>query len=169
MSPDIRQAQPEDAAHIHHLIYQLAQYEQMEHVFSLDVKTLEKALFEDKTLFAKVALIDGEIKGVALYYVIFATFKGQFVLKLEDLIVEESLRNQNIGKRLIQSLAQEASQKGYASLSWSCLTWNTPALMLYHRLGARIVNDWLHFKLEGEALTQLLADDFPYPEKRKDR
>ncbi len=167
MSIEVRQAHLEDIPQIHHLIHQLAQYERMEDAFFLTPHLLEQALFVDHSLRAKVALLEGEIRGVALYYVIFSTFKGQHVLKLEDLVVDEASRHQSLGKHLMKALAQEAAAKGYTALAWSCLTWNTPALMMYHQLGAKVVPDWLHFKLEGEALNQLLEQ--PISTTKKER
>lgn len=154
MTLTIRKATPSDASNIHTLIYKLAQYERMESSFTLTVKRLEDIL-KNQRMEAFIAINNTRVVGVALYYVVFTTFKGADVLKLEDLYVEEDQRHQGIAQKLMQALAKEAEAKGYDALSWSCLTWNTPALMLYHRLDAKIVPDWLHFKLDRASLKKL--------------
>lgn len=150
----IRKATPSDASSIHSLIYKLAQFERMESSFTLTVQRLEEIL-RNQRMEAFIAVNDTRVVGVALYYIVFTTFKGADVLKLEDLYIEEDQRHQGIAQQLMQALAQEAELKGYDALSWSCLTWNTPALMLYHRLDAKIVPDWLHFKLDRASLKKL--------------
>ena len=154
MNLTIRKATPSDASSIHTLIHKLAQFEHMESSFTLTIQRLEEVL-KNQRMEAFIAIHDTRVVGVALYYVIFTTFMGADVLKLEDLYVEEDQRHQGIAQKLMQALAKEAQAKGYDALSWSCLTWNTPALMLYHRLDAKIVPDWLHFKLDRASLTKL--------------
>ena len=37
-------------------------------------------------------------------------------------------------------------------MEWQVLSWNQPSIDFYERLGARQLEDWLPFRLDGEAL-----------------
>jgi hypothetical protein len=56
-------------------------------------------------------------------------------------------------------LAASAEANGYARLEWSVLTWNEPALGFYRSLGAVPLDQWIGYRLSGDALRRLARPD----------
>ena len=61
-------------------------------------------------------------------------------------------------------------ERGYARLDWAVLHWNTPAREVYHALGAEPLDEWVPYRVEGDALVKLAggAGDPLTPESRRD-
>lgn len=87
--------------------------------------------------------------------------KSPHGIYLEDLYVRPEARGQGVGAALLSALAQVCRNRGYGRLQWWVLTWN-PAREFYHRLGAVPMNDWVTYRLTGDALH--LAADRPSPD-----
>jgi GNAT superfamily N-acetyltransferase len=97
--------------------------------------------------------------GFALYFTSYSTWLGHHGIRLEDLYVTPSHRGKGIGRALLTRLAQIAIAEGCPRLEWDVLDWNEPAIAVYHRLGARMLNDWRSMRLSGDALHALAAND----------
>ncbi|MEY3915357.1 MAG: hypothetical protein RLZZ103_856, partial [Pseudomonadota bacterium] len=50
-----------------------------------------------------------------------------------------------------------AVERDCARLEWSVLDWNTPAIDFYKALGARAMDEWTVYRVDGDALTGLAA------------
>ncbi|WP_327152618.1 GNAT family N-acetyltransferase [Nocardia sp. NBC_01329] len=152
----IRRAAPGDVPALVELVYALAEYEKARHECTLTAEQLHTALFgPDPAVFAHVALLDGAISGCAIWFLNFSTWDGVYGIYLEDLYVTPEARGAGSGRALLATLAQEARTRGYSRVSWSVLTWNTPSIGFYESLGARVQDDWVGYRLSGEALTAL--------------
>lgn len=97
--------------------------------------------------------------GFALYFRNFSTFLGRPGIYLEDLFVEPAHRGKGIGEALLKELARIAVDRGYGRLEWSVLDWNTPSIEFYRSLGAEPMDDWIRYRLTGDALTRLALGD----------
>ena len=93
--------------------------------------------------------------GFALFFPNYSTFLAQPGIYLEDLFVLPEFRGRGIGKALLERLAGMAIERGYGRLDWSVLDWNQPAIDFYEGLGARALDDWMQYRLTGEALQRL--------------
>jgi RimJ/RimL family protein N-acetyltransferase len=40
-------------------------------------------------------------------------------------------------------------------MDWQVLSWNEPSIRFYERIGARQLDDWLPFRLDGEGLASV--------------
>ena len=49
-------------------------------------------------------------------------------------------------------LAQRCRDEGLARLEWAVLDWNAPSIAFYKQLGARPMDEWTTFRLEGSSL-----------------
>ncbi len=143
----IRKGEKRDCQGVLALIQELAKYEKAEKEVTLTLEDLIEDGFGSKKLFHFfVAELNETIVGVALYYPRYSTWKGE-TMYLEDLIVREQNRRQNIGTKLFEKLIEEAQQKKVKRLEWQVLEWNTLALNFYKKFGAIADTEWINEKL----------------------
>ena len=104
------------------LIRELADYERALDQVRATPDQLRAALFAPSPgVFALVAENEGEVVGFALYFLSFSTWEGVHGIHLEDLFVRPEHRGAGHGKALLQALARECVERGYARLEWSVL------------------------------------------------
>jgi GNAT superfamily N-acetyltransferase len=152
----IRPATRSDLPLIAQFIRDLAEYERLAHEVRFDEAGLGDRLFGDRP-YAEVLIgeIDGAPQGFALFFHNFSTFEGRPGIYLEDLFVRPDARGAGLGKALLQRLAQLAVERGCARLEWSVLDWNAPSIGFYKSLGAKPMDEWTVFRLDGDALAGL--------------
>lgn len=149
----IRPAERSDVSEIFAMINELADYErQPQDVTSTAADVREHLFAENPKVFAHIAELDGEIAGMALWFLTYSTWRGRHGIWLEDLYVREAARGNGIGTALLKSLATNAVKNGYGRIEWSVLKWNTPSIGFYSSLGASDMGDWSTMRLDGEAL-----------------
>ena len=152
----LRPALPVDVAAIHGLIGELADYEHLRHEFVGSIEQLSLHLFgAQPRAQALVAVVDGVVRGFALYFYNYSTFLCRPGIYLEDLYVQPSFRRLGIGRRLLVELAKRAVAEGCGRLEWAVLDWNAPSIAFYKGLGAKPMDEWTTFRVTGEALTRL--------------
>lgn len=154
----IRPAEPDDLPAILGLVHELATYEREPDAVEATVPDFGAALFpQDRApiAFAHVAEVDGEIVGMAVWYVTFSTWLGSGGIWLEDLFVSPEHRGSGLGKALLAALAALCDERGYGRLEWWVLRWNAPAIGFYDSLGGQPMDDWLTYRLEGAHLDAL--------------
>ena len=158
MSLSIRSATPADISLIGQFIRDLAEYEKLGHEVRFDEAVMAQKLFGPRP-FAEVLIgeIDGTAQGFALFFHNFSTFEGRPGIYLEDLFVRPDARGSGLGKALLGKLAALAVERDCARLEWSVLDWNTPAIDFYKALGARPMDEWTVYRVDGDALTGLAA------------
>ena len=83
-----------------------------------------------------------------------AAWEGTAGIHLEDIFVEESVRGQGVGEKLMTALAVLAVERGCARLELQVLDWN-PARGFYQRLGMGHMKEWLSYRVSGEELQKL--------------
>jgi GNAT superfamily N-acetyltransferase len=150
---NIRQALPSDATSIHQLIYDLALYEKAAHEVVATVADIENSLFAEKPVaYAHVAEIEGELVGVAIWFLNYSTWLGKPGIYLEDLYVKPEFRGQGIGKSFMKCLAEICVERGYERFQWWVLDWNKPSIDFYKSIGAVAMDEWTVFRLSGDAL-----------------
>jgi GNAT superfamily N-acetyltransferase len=149
----IRPATANDAGLILEFIRQLADYEKLSDEVVATAESLEQTLFGPKPG-AEVLIAEwkGDPAGFALLFGNYSTFLAQPGIYLEDLFVLPAARGHGIGKQLLRRVAEIAAQRNCGRLDWSVLDWNEPAIGFYLKLGARSLDDWTQFRLDGEAL-----------------
>ncbi|PRY43902.1 GNAT family N-acetyltransferase [Umezawaea tangerina] len=156
----IRRARETDVPAMVALVHELAEYERAPQDCHLTGEQLHDVLFRpEPKLFGHVAEVDGEVVGVALWFLNFSTWRGTHGVYLEDLYVRPTQRGSGLGKALLVTLARECVANGYGRLEWSVLDWNEPAIGFYKSLGARPMDGWTVFRLDDRALAELGAQD----------
>jgi GNAT superfamily N-acetyltransferase len=155
----IRQATREDVPQILRLIHELAIYEKEPEAVKTSEQDLIRDGFTDNPYFhCLMGEQDGQVRGYALYFFNWSTWEGRPSLYLEDLFVEPEARGSGLGLGLLKALAKITAEKQCHRFEWSVLDWNQLARDFYHKIGAKHMQGWLPYRLEGEALTRFAEE-----------
>lgn len=154
----IREAQPADMPHVLELIKELARFEKEPDAVEVTSADLEKDGFgQTKQYHCFVAEVDGLIKGMALVYPRYSTWKGPAV-HLEDLIITEDVRGRGLGTALLDEVIKYGHHLGVKRISWEVLDWNEPAIDFYERKGAKVLRDWDVVQLDEAGIRQYIEN-----------
>jgi len=160
MSATIRPATPADISAIFALMYELAEFEKLTHLFVATEDGVHDALFGPRpSSEALVAEDGGRVVGYALFFHNFSTFLGRRGLYLEDLYVQPTQRGSGLGTAMLRRLAALAVERQCARFEWSVLDWNQPAISFYEKMGATVLPDWRIVRVTDDALARLAAPD----------
>ena len=158
----IRPAVPADVPALVQLVRDLAEYERAPEEAVATEAQLHDVLFGPQAaVFCDVAEVEGEVVGMAVWFLSFSTWLGRHGIYLEDLYVTPSRRGEGHGKALLATLARRCVERGYGRLEWSVLDWNTPAIDFYVGLGAVGMDGWTVHRLAGEPLADLATEAPP--------
>lgn len=153
---NIRSARSSDMQGVLNLILELAHFEKEPEAVEVGVEDLiEDGFGEAPKFHCFIAEEDGDIKGIALTYMRYSTWKGP-ALHLEDLIVTKNSRGKGIGTKLLDTVVSYAKELGVKRLGWEVLDWNTPAIKFYESKGAKVLRDWHVVQLDEEAIAKYL-------------
>jgi GNAT superfamily N-acetyltransferase len=154
----VRPAEPDDVPAILGLVHELAVYEKEPDAAQATEADFRAALFPPDsvpTAFAHVAVVDGTVVGMAIWYVTFSTWLGRGGIWLEDLFVSPVHRGSGLGKAMLATLAAVCADRGYGRLEWWVLKWNAPSIGFYDSIGGQPMDEWLTYRLEGRDLDAL--------------
>jgi GNAT superfamily N-acetyltransferase len=152
----IRPAAAQDAALVLDLLTELAAYEKLLAKFTLTREAILRDFFgADSPVRCELAFENEEAVGIVTWYWTYASFVAARGLYLEDLFVRPAWRGKGYGKALLQYLAAKAVGVGAYRLEWLVLDWNAPAIEFYKGIGARPLEGWYTYRLEGAALQKL--------------
>jgi GNAT superfamily N-acetyltransferase len=150
---DIRPARVGDVPLILGFIRELAAYEKAEHEVTATEAHIRQSLFgEGARVHGLVCSIDGVDAGFAVYFFNYSTWQGRQGLYLEDLYVSPAHRGVGAGKAMLQYLARVAVANDCGRFEWSVLDWNEPAIRFYRSIGAVAMDEWVRYRLTGQAL-----------------
>jgi GNAT superfamily N-acetyltransferase len=155
---EIREATPADVPDLIRLVRELAAYEREPEAATATPAQFATALFPDDgdpTAYALVAVREGAVVGMALWFRSFSTWTGQAGIWLEDLFVEPEQRGSGIGAALLSRLAAICVERGWTRLEWTVLDWNTPSIEFYRSRGATALEEWTTHRVDGAALRRL--------------
>jgi GNAT superfamily N-acetyltransferase len=154
----IRPAEPRDGAAIVRLVNGLATFENLAGPDDAAARRLVADAFGPNPPFGVlVAEVEGSVRGYALFFTGYSTFRAARVMWLEDLFVDAPVRGHGIGRALMVAAARIARERGCCRFEWSVLDWNENAQRFYESVGATILDEWRVCRVEGEALTRLGA------------
>ncbi|SDU97939.1 Ribosomal protein S18 acetylase RimI [Microlunatus sagamiharensis] len=162
----VREGRSADVETVVAMVRELAEYERAADQARITPEQLHRALFEGAApdghaaAYLLVAEVPGEdtaptTVGFALWFLNFSTWEGVHGIYLEDLYVRPAHRGSGAGRALLTALARTATERGYARVDWSVLTWNEPAIGFYRRIGAIPLEEWRTYRLTGSALASL--------------
>jgi GNAT superfamily N-acetyltransferase len=144
METIIRRAVEADCPRLLELVKELALYEKAPEEVTVTLEHFAESGFGPNPVWwAFVAEAEGEVKGFALYYIRYSTWKGQRMY-LEDILVTESYRGKGLGKLLFDRLIEEAKEKNFNGIVWQVLEWNEPAINFYKKYDADFGFEWVN-------------------------
>ncbi|MGJ8669876.1 MAG: GNAT family N-acetyltransferase [Oceanococcus sp.] len=153
---NIRAATADDTQLILDLILALARYEKAEHEALASADDIVEHVLAENSVASALICQQGDTPiGFAVYFFSYSTWLGKPGLFLEDLFVLPEYRSLGAGKRILQHLAGIAVDKGCGRFEWNVLDWNEPAIGFYQSLGAKPQQEWIGYRLQGEALNSL--------------
>ena len=156
----IRPASPADGPAIVELIRGLAEFEKLPGPDDAEAARLLEHAFGSRPRFdVLVAEVDGRVRAYALFFETYSTFRAAPTLFLEDVFVHPDVRKRGIGRGLMLALARLAVARGCARFEWSVLDWNENAQRFYRSLGAKMLDDWIACRVDGDALRTLATRD----------
>jgi len=152
----IRRATAFDARVVLELIQELAEYEKAPNEVEAREEDLLATLFTSQPqVFCDLIEYQGEVAGMAIWFLNYSTWQGKHGIYLEDLFIRPEFRGRGLGKSLLIHLAEICEEKGYGRLQWWVLDWNSPAIEFYKNLGAEAMSEWTVFRVSGESLNKL--------------
>jgi len=144
METNIRRAEKKDCVRLLELITELAVYEKAPNEVTVTLTHFEESGFGPNPVWwGFVAEVNGRVEGFALYYIRYSTWKGQRMY-LEDILVTEKMRGNQLGKKLFDQLIVEAKEKNLAGIVWQVLEWNEPAINFYKKYKANFDGEWIN-------------------------
>jgi GNAT superfamily N-acetyltransferase len=156
----VRRAEPKDVPEILRLIRELAEYERLLDRVEIDEISIRETFFVDNPkAFCEIAEAAGGPVGYAIWFYSYSTFTGRHGIYLEDLYVEPAHRGAGIGTAFLKKLAERCVKEKLTRFEWSVLDWNEPSIGFYRSLGARPVGGWTGYRLSGDALARLGAEE----------
>lgn len=155
----IRPAEAQDAPLVLRFIRELAIYERAEHEVVASEADIRESLLTQGPARALVCSVDGVDAGFAAYFFNYSTWQGRKGLYLEDLYLTPAHRKVGAGKALLRHLARIAMAEGCGRFEWSVLDWNEPALRFYRSIGAWPMDEWVRYRLAGQALADFANGD----------
>jgi ribosomal protein S18 acetylase RimI-like enzyme len=144
----IRKATAEDCPQMLELVRELALYERAPNEVTVTLDHFRESGFGANPVWWAFVAEEGDIiKGFALYYIRYSTWKGQ-KMYLEDIIVTEAARGNGLGSKLMAELIEEAKEKQLQGITWQVLEWNEPALNFYRKYNVRFDEEWVNATLD---------------------
>ena len=155
----IRKGTPDDLPQALSLIQELALFENALHEVTTTVAQMKEDGFGENPVFKMiVAELDGELVGLAVYFLKYSTWKGKGIY-LDDLIVKEAFRKQGIGKMLFNAVVEDSVAINAKQLHWQVLDWNENAINFYKKYNAAFDDEWINCKLSDIQLNDIIANN----------
>ena len=156
-SHHIRSAVPSDIPVLLEMIRELAEFEELSHLFEASESDYHESLFGDRPAAeALIGEVRGEVAGYAIFFTTFSTFVGKPGIWLEDLYVRPGHRGIGLGKALLRTVGRIALSRGAGRYEWTVLDWNEKAIELYERAGGEILPEWRIVRMDRERLRSLV-------------
>jgi len=155
-----RPATPDDAGEIVALIAELAAYEREPDAAEATPEQIAAQLRSDDPPFeCLMAEMDRGVAGMALFFRNYSTWRARPGFYLEDLYVRPAFRGQGVARALLARMARLAVDRGHRRIDWAVLDWNDLGAGFYRTLGARPMTDWVLWRIDGDALTELAEQE----------
>src|ERR1700761_3029302 len=151
----IRAAAASDASLIVSLLRELADYEKLLDHFFLTEEQVQRDML-GAACHTELVFVGGAAVGIAAWFWIYKSFGGARGVYVEDLYVRPGFRGRGLGRGLLAHLAGQAHAGG-GLMEWQVLDCNAASIEFYRSLGADPRDNWVSYRLMGEALGRLAS------------
>lgn len=155
----VRRAERADGDALIDLILALADFERLPPPDKAAQERLIEHGFGDHPKFEVwLAEVAGEAKpvGYAFLFETYSTFLARPTLYLEDVFVLPEYRGRGIGGALLRHCVGLAADRECGRMEWSCLDWNTGARVIYEKLDADTMSEWVHYRLTRDQIDAIV-------------
>lgn len=136
-----------------------ADFEKMDRPSTQARKRLVRDLLRDPPRYeAFLAATQGRDVGYAVTYEAYSSFMACRTLFMEDIFVDSEYRGRGFGRIMFEFLAAESVRRGCGRMEWMVQEWNEGAIRFYERHGGRKVEGWHVFRMEEDALRELVRE-----------
>lgn len=158
MNLRIETASEKDIPAIIELMREFAAFENLFDYLEITEEKLYEAMFgENGFVESLIAFGDEKPVAYALYYLSFASFRGQFGIYLEDIYITENYRKHRLGEMMLKQIARIGKENGAVRMDFQVLDWNTPAINFYKKHGAEMDESERHFKFTDKVFARLAS------------
>src|SRR5258707_15729597 len=124
MTIEIREATAADVGTLLGLVKELAAYEKKPHaVKATEADLLRDGFGPERRFEARIAFLDGQPAGFALFFADYSTWEGRPGLFLEDLFVAERARRHGGARALLTDRARPVVAGGWGRRNLKGVTW----------------------------------------------
>lgn len=95
------------------------------------------------------------IIGYLVYFLSYSTFLARPTLHIEDMFILENQRRRGFALQFFKFCVEKAKTYQCGRIDWTVLSWNTPAITLYEKIGARRL-DWYLYRLTADQFDAFL-------------
>ena len=148
----VRRARRSDSPAFLRLLSSLARFEKLREPSRDARRRIVKDIFDRHIAHLLVATLRGKVVGYALYFYAYSSFLARPTLYLEDVFVAEGQRGYGVGGALFDRCCKEAVRKECGRMEWAVLGWNAKAIQFYEERGAKRMDDWRLYRLDGDDL-----------------
>lgn len=148
----VRKGTEQDLTDLLTLIKELALFEKAPAEVEVTIEEMTTSFLVNKAFEYFVLTVNDVVKGIALYYYKYSTWKGP-CLFLEDLIVTEADRGKGYGHLLFEKVVEIAKKEKVRRMEWQVLEWNAAAIHFYKKYAASFDAEWINCKLTANQLS----------------
>ena len=105
---------------------------------AITAATWQRFFNPDEPVFALVAEVDGELRGLTHYLLHRSTTRIELTCYLQDLFVAETERGRGVGKALIEGVYAQAEAAGIKRVYWQTHETNSPGRRLYDAVASHL-------------------------------
>ncbi len=155
----IRAAKLTDCKVIYEMAYELAKMQNLLERFCLTQESLEHMVTVPQETQTIVATLNDQVVAFAMYTLLKNNrlYHQGYAMYIDELYVLTENRNQGIGKALFQHVGKIALKQSCNRLEWWVEQNNKEAFAFYEHFGARALDEFVTFRLQGEALEVFVA------------
>ncbi|QPB42768.1 GNAT family N-acetyltransferase [Rodentibacter haemolyticus] len=147
MTIEIRKPEREESPQMWRLMRELAIFEKYIDSFAITPEIVAEKGFDKNPpdFHSLVAVSEGELIGIAVYYFLPFTAQNRPAIYLKELYIDSRFRGQKVGEKLMLALREEAKKHDCLQIKWTVAPWNEDGKRFYARLGAIQNNEWLNY------------------------
>jgi len=135
----IRAPREEESSRVFELLKEYAEFDGSASALKATATSLHEELFSaNPTLRSLVAVNDGKIIGILLYYYSFSSWQMKKCFWIEDLYLTEETRGLGVGRLFLLKAKEIAQEHNCARVDWHVRRSNEPAKGFYAHMGGEI-------------------------------